>query len=188
MLIEKIREVTKPMHEKLDAALVPFITNIQSTDDYIKLLVAFYGFFKPVYSRIDTHLQTSFLPDYHTRRKPVDILKNLEALHYHQPVKNICVQLPLIVNNATAFGALYVMEGSTLGGLMIKKMIAGQTRLSDEQLSFFTGYGKKTREHWNVFVASLNEAANNESEEQAVITSAAETFTCFKDWLHTVYF
>ena len=187
-LIEKIRQATSRAHEELDAALLPRIKNIHSTGDYIALLTAFYGFFKPVYDSIDTHINVALLPDYATRRKPAHLLKNLDALAPQLSVTNFCQHLPLIHNNASVFGALYVMEGSTLGGLLIKKMIAEQTGLQDEQLSFFAGYGKETRERWNVFVAALNQIAWNDNEEQVAIETATLTFTTFKNWLAAAYF
>ena len=182
-LIANLRQATKPAHEELDTAMMPYIKSIHSADDYCKLLSAFYGFFKPVYEKIDAHLQTSFLPDYNTRRKPGDITQNLSCLSCHTSLTDVCKQLPKINNNASAFGALYVMEGSTLGGLMIKKMLAEQTGLPDEQLSFFAGYGKATREKWNVFSAALNTVAHNEKEEEEAVDAAAQTFSCFRDWL-----
>ena len=187
-LIDKLREATQPMHEELDAAMTPYIKSIRSTEDYLQLLVAFYGFFQPVYQKIDTHLQTAYLPDYTSRRKPADIMNNLLLLQYYQPVTDTCRQLPSIYNNASAFGALYVMEGSTLGGLMIKKMLAEQTGLKEEQLSFFAGYGKQTREKWNVFIDTLNSVAKEETEERQTITAAGETFVCFASWLKTLSF
>ncbi len=188
MLIDKLRHETKPAHEELDKAMIPYIHNIHSKEDYSKLLAAFYGYFKPVYDKINTHLDTSFLPDYNSRRKPDDILQNLAALGHHHTIENTANHLPDVYNNASAFGALYVLEGSTLGGLMIKKMIASQTHLPDKKISFFAGYGKATRERWNTFVNALNNVAKTNEEEQNAIRAAAETFSFFKDWLHIVYF
>lgn len=186
MLIEKIRRATQPMHEALDKTMTPHIESIQSTEEYIQLLTAFYGFFKPMYDKIDEHLQTSFLPDYGTRRKPVDILKNLVTLHYNYPIQIFSTNLPTIENNAAAFGALYVLEGSTLGGLLIKKMIAAQTGLHDEQLSFFEGYGKQTRERWNRFIDAVNALPTHSNEEQT-IKAASDTFAQFSNWIHTFF-
>lgn len=183
VLIDKLRNATRPTHEELDAAMLPYIRNIRSAEAYCKLLAAFYGFFTPVYEQINAYLQTSYLPDYNTRRKPEDIVTNLSRLSCPVPVSDHAKHLPSITNNASAFGALYVMEGSTLGGLMIKKMLAEQTGLPDEQLSFFAGYGKATRERWNGFIAALNSIAQNEEEEQAAVEAASQTFSCFKEWL-----
>jgi len=187
MLIEKLREATQHRHKELDEAIMPYLKNIRFINDYVQLLIAFYGFFKPVYDKIDSHLILSFLPDYNTRRKPDSILQNLASLHRYEIIENIAGQIPAISNNASAFGALYVMEGSTLGGLMIKKMLSDTLSLSDAQLSFFAGYGKQTRERWNYFVQALNGFTANPAEEQAAITSANDTFLHFKNWLLAVY-
>lgn len=188
MLIDKLREATQHRHKELDDAIMSYLKNIYSTDDYVQLLIAFYGYFKPVYDKIDAHLDISRLPDYNTRRKPDSILQNLISLHHNEKVENIASQIPAISDNASAFGALYVMEGSTLGGLIIKKMLSDALPLSDTQLSFFAGYGKQTRERWNHFVQALNGFTVVPAEEQAAITSANATFLHFKNWLTAVYF
>lgn len=188
ILIEKLRATTKPMHDELDNAMVPHIMNISSVNDYIQLLVAFYGFFKPVYDDIDKYINTSVLPDYHTRRKPAHILDNLRTLQYFNPVQHIAQQLPHINSTPSAFGALYVLEGSTLGGLMIKKMIADKLHLPDDQLSFFAGYGKQTKERWTKFIDVLNTAGTNSQSADSVVETAADTFLNFKKWLGVSYF
>ncbi len=188
LLLENIRSATKESHEALDTAMMPAIKSIHSAEAYVRLLIAFYGFFKPVYELIEAHLQTSLLPDYPTRRKPSAILENLAALHFHQPVTHLCEDLPLITNNAAAFGALYVMEGSTLGGLVIKKMIATQTGLQDGQISFFNAYGKETKERWNTFIIILNGIAKDGKEEASAIVAATETFALFRRWLDVTFF
>ncbi len=59
-------------------------------------------------------------------------------------------KFPMSHAHGAAFGALYVLEGSTIGGLIIKKMISEKLG-SEEGMSFFEGYGKKTAERWKVF-------------------------------------
>jgi heme oxygenase len=55
-----------------------------------------------------------------------------------------------------AFGCLYVMEGSTLGGKIIYNILKKQLGLSDSAgASFFYGYGPATGEKWKTFGASL---------------------------------
>jgi len=60
--------------------------------------------------------------------------------------------LPEIKNTAQAFGALYVIEGSTLGGQIIKKMVQKQLCMEGNNgLSFFDGYREATSDMWQVF-------------------------------------
>lgn len=79
-LLEKIRAATHSHHQSLDNALIPCLKNVQSKEDYAAILIAFYGFFKPVYDRIDAYVDINFLPDYNSRRKPEWIIKDLDAL------------------------------------------------------------------------------------------------------------
>ncbi len=161
--------------------MIPFIESVQSIYDYAALLLVFYGFFKPVYDSIDAFIDTSYLPDYQSRRKPEWILNDLNDLEVKYTIQ-FCKRVPIINNNAAAFGALYVLEGSTLGGMIIKKMITDKLHL-DEGLTFFGGYGKQTRERWNVFINSLNTLNEKNVAGEMVIQTAAATFTLFKEWL-----
>src|SRR5438309_503026 len=122
MLIDKVRLATSAHHQTLDHSMMPFIEAVQSKNDYAALLLLFYGFFKPVYDSIDAFIDTSSLPDYQSRRKPEWILNDLNELKVNYTIQ-LCQQLPVINNNSAAFGALYVLEGSTLGGIVIKQMI-----------------------------------------------------------------
>src|SRR5205085_7986108 len=114
----------------------------------------FYGFFKPVYDSIDVFIDMAYLTDYQSRRKPEWILNDLEELEVDSTIK-LCKRIPNINNNAAAFGALYVLEGSTLGGMVIRRIISDKLHIN-KGLTFFSGYGKQTRERWNVFIHAMN--------------------------------
>jgi heme oxygenase len=181
MLIEKVRAATYAHHQTLDHSMIPYIEAVQSTNDYAALLLLFYGFFKPVYDSIDLFIDRAYLPDYQSRRKPEWILNDLEELEVNSTIK-LCKHISVINNNAAAFGALYVLEGSTLGGMVIRKIISNKLHI-DKGLTFFSGYGKQTRERWNVFIHSLNNIHCNNIADDKVIQTAAATFTFFKEWL-----
>lgn len=180
-LIDKVRTATNALHQSLDNSLIPYIHSIRSKEDYAALLLKFYGFFTPVYDSIDAFIQVDDLPDYPHRRKPGWILSDLKDLEVDYSVQ-LCEQVPYINNNAAAFGALYVLEGSTLGGMIIRKMIAEKLHIN-KGLSFFSGYGKQTRERWDVFIRSLNDIDNHNISDEMVIQAAVATFTLFKQWL-----
>ena len=76
------------------------------------------------------------------------------------------------------------MEGSTLGGLYISKMIAKQLNLTNGAfLSFFDGYGEQTEEMWNSFKSALDEQVVHTAEQAAVVQAANDTFKKFKTWI-----
>src|SRR5690349_14339557 len=136
MLIDRVRSATYTLHQSLDQSLIPYINAVQSKEDYAALLLLFYGFFKPVYDKIDACIQVNYLPDYQHRRKPEWVLNDLKDLEVNYTV-DICRQLPEIHNNAAAFGAFYVLEGSTLGGMVIRKIIHDKLHINNG-LSFFS--------------------------------------------------
>src|SRR5690606_6314985 len=84
---------------------------------------------------------------------------------------------PAVANTMSALGALYVMEGSVMGGRIIVQMLekAGIT----EGVSFFSGYGEATGLMWQGFIAVLNSHASTEEEERQAIEAANATFSKF---------
>lgn len=99
---------------------------------------------------------------------------------------HISSQIPYIHDHGSAFGALYVLEGSTLGGLIIKKMISEKLG-SEEGMSFFEGYGKKTAERWKVFTHILNQIDTDHNTADIVVKTAASTFMLFNSWMQQTY-
>ncbi len=159
------------------------IKDIRAKEDYVKVLELFYSYFGGLEKKVDTvgHLN---LPDYHLRRKKEAIANDIVSLNGTLPALTPDQHLPDITNKLQALGALYVMEGSTLGGIYISKMIAGQLNLEDgKSLSFFNGYGDQTESMWTSFKSSLEQLVVEPGEQAMVIQAANETFTRFKNWI-----
>jgi heme oxygenase len=93
--------------------------------------------------------------------------------------------LPRLSSFAHAVGALYVLEGSTLGSQIILRHLRGV--LGEEIAgadSFFAGHGQQTGTLWNSFRTSLD-AYGWEYPESIpnVIEGAVSTFTAVGDWM-----
>ena len=70
-------------------------------------------------------------------------------------------ELPSIRSHQHALGALYVIEGSTLGGKIISKMISHQIPSTDGHgLTFFNSYGDDTITMWERFKVILDDPGN----------------------------
>jgi heme oxygenase len=82
---------------------------------------------------------------------------------------------------ASFLGAMYVMEGSTLGGQFVAQHI--QTLYGGDvgaYNAYFRGYGEKTGEMWRTFREAM---AKLPSEEEAnVIAAAKAMFAIFRLW------
>src|SRR5690606_9114973 len=182
MLSENIKEKTKANHLSVEKKLIAEIRSVNSEEDYGKLLNLFYSYFGGLELAINQHLKISYLPDYEQRRKTTALAADLTSMRMPLPKMASKSDLPEISNHYQASAALYVIEGSTLGGLIISKMLAEQLGWTDySRMSFFNGYGDRTTSMWQEFRQSLDKPIYNLKEE-IIIYTANQTFIKFGDW------
>lgn len=182
-ILERLRSETKPVHEELEASMIPWISRVKSLAEYADLLRMFYGFYKPLDKAITTHVDLNILPDFHERRRPGWILDDLQSIGYPAEAVVLDNRPSWVTDRASAFGALYVMEGSTLGGRVICKTISGSLNVEmDKCLRFFGGYGPETGSRWKRFLSAL-EAFDQSPEEDRLVQSAYNTFRNFQSWI-----
>src|SRR4051812_8318541 len=121
MIIEELRAATRQAHQDLEQEMLPFIKSVSNPGAYAKLLKAFYGYYRPLETGVLKHLDATVLPDILQRRKTDWILNDLRSLD-SSTVLTEDLNAPIIESTADALGAMYVMEGSSLGGKVICKM------------------------------------------------------------------
>jgi heme oxygenase (biliverdin-IX-beta and delta-forming) len=180
-LAAMVKDLTKTEHEEVEQLLLPYLASVQSTGDYAVILKMFYGYFLPLEKKIEAFITPAILPDIAERRKASAILHDLSAIGQEVDSLSLSPHLPKIENAAQAMGALYVLEGSTLGGKMIAKMLRNNEALSltDDKLSFFSGYGEETGSKWKTFLHVLNQ----QESRSDVVKGANETFFYLKSWM-----
>lgn len=187
MLLKEIRSRTADNHARLENTplLSPFSQQRIDLPAYLEILRRFYGYFYPLEQRLDGFpALREWLPDYTERRKAKLLLADLNSLH-NGTEPGLCADLPGISTDAEAFGCLYVMEGSTLGGKIIYNILKKQLGLSDlAGASFFYGYGPATGEKWKTFGASLEAFARETGTDEEIIAAANDTFSKFEQWLY----
>lgn len=177
----QVKQATQQGHAEVEGLLMTRLAALQSADDYAVILKMFYGYFSPLEMCIRRHLTPAVLDDVEQRRKAGLLLTDLAALGYAGNSLPLCLHLPRIHNTAQAFGALYVLEGSTLGGKVISRMLLNTDVLADrhDALHFFSGYKEETGNRWKTFLAALNRQA-----KAAVIAETAQaTFIHLKSWM-----
>lgn len=78
--------------------------------------------------------------------------------------------------HAEALGALYVVEGSTLGGRIIQRTLSSRG-ISDIRLNFLDPYGEDTGRMWRGLVDVIEETgAKGPAERQAICRGAVRGF------------
>jgi heme oxygenase (biliverdin-IX-beta and delta-forming) len=183
MIAEQLKEYTAANHQQLEKMLVKQMKAVRSADDYVSLLQVFYSYFGGLEEQIKLHIGLTELPDHASRRKSDALAADISSLGGTPAEKATAQALPQIDNALQAFGALYVIEGSTLGGKIISKMMAQQLGITDNKgLSFFKGYGDQTDAMWDAFKQNLNKYVKSEGEAAEVIEAANQTFLKFADW------
>lgn len=81
-------------------------------------------------------------------------------------------------------GALYVVEGSTLGGLHIARALSGLFEGAEgEGRKFFLGYGAAHGAMWRGFLEQLDHMTGQEACETEAIEGAVRTFADFERWM-----
>jgi len=184
MLTDHIKEATQAYHQQTEKVLVGKMKSMRSKQEYIDLLSAFYSYFGGLEQHIELYINASNLADYNDRRKTAALIDDLKALGGNIPIIAQGDDLPEISNYLQAFGALYVIEGSTLGGKIISKMIQQHMHINDGAgISFFNSYGDKMQEMWDNFKAILNIVAKTSKDEDVILEAANQTFIKFKAWL-----
>jgi heme oxygenase len=91
--------------------------------------------------------------------------------------------LPHMHNVAEAFGSMYVMEGSTLGGRFIAPHVAQRLALTPGiGNAYFDGYGPRTGSMWNAF-REIAAASVPALHHDVAVKAAIATFESLHAWL-----
>lgn len=180
----RLKIFTASSHQKLEKSVVGLIQKLQTSEDYSHILGLFYSFFGGLEPLIQSQGVEKYLPDYNERRKVKLILEDLLALQVSNP--EICKNdhLPFIASPFEALGALYVIEGSTLGGVYIVKMIQRKLSGKENIFHFFSGYGDRNPLMWNRFKNALDHSAAFEEERAFILSGAENTFHRFYEWIN----
>ena len=185
MLSLKLKEKTKTNHQLLEVKLLAQIKAIRNTQDYAEILALFYSFFGGLEALMAQQDSAAFLPDNSQRRKAALLADDLLALGAKLPSLATGNALPSMTNTLQTAGVLYVMEGSTLGGIHIAKMIRTKLDLAMRPaLSFFNGYSGQTERMWKVFKECIDKLPLSVWEEEIVIKAANDTFISFSNWFN----
>lgn len=84
---------------------------------------------------------------------------------------------------AAAFGAMYVVEGSTLGGSVIARHVERALGLRPETgCVYFRSYGSATGRMWKAFRTRLM-AMSSPAVDDVIVGSAQRTFGVMQSWL-----
>ncbi|MBS4080982.1 MULTISPECIES: biliverdin-producing heme oxygenase [Pseudomonas] len=187
-VLQDLRAGTADLHIALEKRL-PFFSDALDIQAFQRLMQAYYGFYLPLESALlDSHcIPADF--DLTPRLKTATLHGDLQALGVADEAINrlpICSQLPQINSGASCLGILYVLEGATLGGQILRREISARLGLeADNGAAFLDVYGAATGRRWRDFMEYLGSRPMDADERKAVVAAAHTTFSCFERWLES---
>lgn len=174
-----LRTATTPEHERTEA-LMPVMSPGLSRADYIEVLQHMYPLLAGWEQWALEHVPAEYEPLLRTRQRAALMASDLAFFNAAIPASHFPAAdvHGLGVFPAAFLGAMYVIEGSTLGGQHIAKHVEPLLGLSaNGGTAYFRGYGESTGEQWREFKAALQ--AVPDAESQTVIAAAKDMFEVF---------
>jgi len=168
-LSEYLKENTKQFHDAVEAKFESqkIFDKSYTLNDYRQILWLNYLFHLNFETKTFEAIsdETAQKIDLESRRKlhllEID-LKNLE-MDLTEPNHEISVD-----SEAEALGILYVMEGSSLGGNVIKKQLSQNAEFTNRDFHFFGCYGEKTGEFWKNFKEVLDAKFSHDQYDEVL--------------------
>lgn len=178
MLTDRLRTETRPRHTTLESV----VGLAASVDEHTALLRGFWGFVRPWETAVLASPHSALLAG---RDKSALLAADLEYFGLTPPdidALPLCDELPATDTAPAVLGALYVIEGSTLGGQMISRHLEAALGLREGRgYSYFQSYGPSVPERWNEFKKLLLAHSSPDNDER-IIASASRTFELLHRW------
>lgn len=175
-LMDRLREETRESHERLEAA-TGLSAETATRERVAHLLVTMHGFLQAWEPwALATPEGRRLLEG---RRKVETLDGDLKRMGLPVPTRTT-VAIDGVATPGTVVGSFYVIEGSTLGGLLINKWIKSSTWVPDGGLSYFDMYGRNTKRMWNAFIQRA-EAMIGIGQHEDAVRGALSTFERLHD-------
>ncbi len=177
----RLRTATAEAHEALERDL-DWQERVATLPGYRALLARLRGFHAAYEPAIALGLsdEAFFAP----RRRLAALDADLAALGLDSSTRAAlpAPPAPRLEGEGAAFGALYVLEGSTLGGLVIGRHVGG-LHGAGVPLAYYSGRGREAGPLWRAFRARLD--GLGAGQEQAAFAAGVATFEAMRGWLTT---
>jgi heme oxygenase len=163
-----LRAGTAAEHERVDRLFGAL--DLASADDYRLFLSAQAAAFLPVEAALDAAGAEALVPDWPARRRGPLLRADLAALAAPLPPPE---PVSALAGTAAILGALYVLEGSRLGGAMLKRSVA-----ADAPRAFLDA--PQQAGSWRKLLETLDHYLYETASIEAAVGAARRIFCCFE--------
>ncbi|RMO91794.1 Heme oxygenase [Pseudomonas syringae pv. philadelphi] len=185
-LLDALRAETNQLHVRLEKRM-PFFSSALNNALYLRLLQAYYGFHAPLEAALHA---SDLIPDAlepHERIKVPMLIRDLRALGMsEEDIEHLprCTQLPVVDSPGACLGVMYVLEGATLGGQVLRREVYKRLGVDEHSgAAFLDVYGAATGPRWKAFLSHLDALPGNTDFTDAATHAAHSTFAFFEHWL-----
>lgn len=180
MLLARLKQDTAGHHARVEAAM-PSLDQLATPGGYAAALRALHGFhatWEPAIWRTPGVAEAGM--DGGRRKLPL-LQADLRALGIHpcEPAPHVRLR-----GTAEALGALYVLEGATLGGRIIYRHVAGPLGVTPGHgAAYYHGYGEGTGARWQAFGRALTRYVDQADAAPRVVAGAVACFAALQAYL-----
>ncbi len=193
-ILPQLRAATAGAHRALEAD-VQIERRVSEPTDYAALLAGFFGFYaslEPALAEVPWEAGGSAFAYRDRLQKTGWLRADLLALgRTSDDIAKLprCASLPRLERSLSrGFGCVYVLEGATLGGRQILRLLAEGDRIPADAQNFFRSYGSPSvvGERWQEFTGTLEDfAAQPAARDEEIVEAANETFASLHAWLQS---
>lgn len=163
----RLRAATASAHARVDDVFSRF--DLASREDYGRFLQAQAAVLLPLERALDAGIAPRLDIDWPERRRGDALLSDLAALGLRAPATGA---LPPIERADAALGTIYVLEGSRLGGALLKRSVGA------ELPTRFMAAGRP--QLWQRLIAALDERLPTPAQQGAAVEAAEAAFDRFE--------
>jgi heme oxygenase len=152
VVLGHLRLATAQHHQQLEDDL-NVVERLSSPADRRAIVLRYYQMHAAADAALGVWLGDMADLDYTSRRRTPLLLADLQSLGLIAPPLRQSGAL-IVASQTEALGVLYVLEGSTLGGRVIRKALAARGQ-DHAGLGFLDPYGDQTGDRWKSFISVL---------------------------------
>jgi heme oxygenase len=184
-VLRQLRMATATEHAAVESAL-DLLDPALTRERLIGVLIRLHGFWAAAESGLqrwaDRHPADADSVAWPRRRRTALFATDLRALGGNPMPDGAGPTLPTVADTDAALGRLYVLEGSSLGGVLIDRHLRTLPALADARLRAFSPYGDQTGAMWAEFRRVTRTRAAAGGDAGRMVTGARSTFAALAAW------
>lgn len=170
--LSSLRAATHERHERIDRLMD--VGRMADRQRYRRVLQVFDLFLAGWEQAVAAALPESWGAWLQARSRRAFLRRDLHALAVPPLARRF--EFPPLAGPDAAWGSLYVMEGSALGGQVITRALAASGLGPDTGAAYFHGFGAETGAMWREFRALLDRELDAPERVERACAAARDTF------------